>query len=104
MRRKQTAGRLERALQETAAKESRLRSLVSASPVVIYTARADGDHGVTYMSENVARWFGYTAEDFVADSAFWADRIHPEDKERVFRQLERSLGLRPAPVMDAAAS
>lgn len=80
---------LERQLQETAVKEARLRGLVSASPVVIYTARPDGDHSVTYMSENVARWFGYPAESFTSEPAFWADRVHPEDKERVFSALQK---------------
>ncbi|XXT23424.1 PAS domain-containing protein [Sorangium sp. So ce429] len=80
---------LEREIADVAAKEARLRGLVSASPIVIYTCKPSGDYGVTYMSDNVCRFFGYTAEDFTSNSSFWAERIHPDDMDRVFRSLEK---------------
>jgi len=80
---------LERDFQELSRKEARLRDLVSASPVVIYTCQPSGNFAVTYMSDNVVRHFGYTADEFTGDPSFWADRIHPDDIERVFRSLEK---------------
>ncbi|XYI01700.1 PAS domain-containing protein [Sorangium sp. So ce1128] len=35
------------------------------------------------------RFFGYTAEDFTSNSSFWAERVHPDDIDRVFRSLEK---------------
>lgn len=83
---------LERDFQELSRKEAHLRDLVSASPVVIYTCQPSGNYAVTYMSDNVFRHFGYTADEFTADPSFWADRIHPDDIERVFRSLEKLSG------------
>lgn len=79
---------LERALREFTVKEARLRHLLSASPVIIYTADAPNYH-LTYMSENVLHWFGYNAEEFISQSGFWTSCVHPEDVERVFHSLSQ---------------
>jgi diguanylate cyclase (GGDEF)-like protein/PAS domain S-box-containing protein len=42
---------------------------------------------VTFISENIKNQLSYEPKDFVDDSNFWADNIHPEDKERVFAEL-----------------
>jgi len=73
--------RIEEALRTS---EERLRYLVSSSPSVIFSAKPDGDHGATYISENVLNLLGYEAREFLEDSSFWADRIHPDDVERIF--------------------
>jgi len=73
--------RIEEALRTS---EQRLRYLVSSSPSVIFSAKPDGDHGATYISENVVNLLGYEAREFLEDSSFWADRIHPDDVERIF--------------------
>ena len=57
--------------------------LVEMSPTVIYSARASGDFGATYVSPNVTRQMGYVPEDFTEDSGFWAKGLHPDDRERV---------------------
>lgn len=79
---------LEREARELSTREARLRQLVAASPVVIYTATPT-DYAATYMSDNVVRWLGYPAVDFMSDSAFWTSRVHPDDTERIFRELEK---------------
>ena len=40
------------------------------------------------MSEGVKALWGYEREEFLADSKFWADRLHPDDVTRVFAGLE----------------
>ena len=35
------------------------------------------------MSENVRALFGYEPRDFIDDSGFWANHIHPDDRDRV---------------------
>lgn len=74
---------------ETALKlsQERLNFLLSSNPVVIYSCKAFGDYGATFMSENVRSLFGYEPEEFVNDSGFWANHIHPEDVNHVFANL-----------------
>jgi PAS domain S-box-containing protein len=67
--------------------ERRLRYLVATSPVTIYTCRPSGDFGATFISTNVNRLLGYEADEFTQSPHFWADHIHPDDRERVFSGL-----------------
>lgn len=67
--------------------ESRLNYLVSASPAVIYTCKTSGDYGATFISENVVSLTGYGPGDFVENSTFWIDHIHPEDRDRVLDDI-----------------
>ncbi|NJC87785.1 MAG: PAS domain S-box protein [Desulfuromonas sp.] len=55
------------------------RYLLSASPAVIYTCKADDSYATTYISENVVDLLGYDPHDFLDDPRFWTDRVHPED-------------------------
>jgi PAS domain S-box-containing protein len=73
--------------QRVSAVMARLQTLVSASPVVIYTCRPEGDFGATYVSPNVERQMGYLPEQFTQTPGFWAAHIHPEDRQRVFDAL-----------------
>lgn len=74
---------------QTASRESetRLNFLLTSSPVVIYTARAGGDFGATYISENVREMMGYEPEAFTGNPDFWADGIHPHDRQKIFDEL-----------------
>lgn len=40
-----------------------------------------------YISSNIQRQLGYLAKQFVEDSSFWINHIHPDDRERVFTDL-----------------
>lgn len=73
----------ERMAAEQRATEERLQHLLRSSQVVLYSLRTSGDRGVTFISDNVIGQFGYEPRQFAQDPRFWADRIHPEDKERV---------------------
>lgn len=69
------------------AARKRLEFLITASPAMIYTAKADGDFGVTFISENVINQLGYEPREFVDNSACWIDHIHPEDTARVLVEI-----------------
>lgn len=71
------------------AAHDRLRHLLGTTRVVLYAARATGDTGSTYISENVIEQFGYHPADFLADPGFWSRRLHPDDRARVLAQVER---------------
>ncbi|MGJ5675328.1 MAG: PAS domain S-box protein [Nostochopsis sp.] len=71
--------------------QQRLQHLVSATPAVIYTCKSDGDYEITFMSDNVTAMLDYQAWEFLEHSSFWSDRIHPEDKSYVFREMANLL-------------
>jgi PAS domain S-box-containing protein len=71
------------------ATQSRLQHLISVNPAVIYSCRASGDYGATYVSDNITAQLGYEPRELLENSRFWADHIHPDDAPRVFTGLQR---------------
>ena len=67
----------------------KLSFMISASPGVLYTCEPDGDFSATYVSPRISAQTGYDADDFTNDPKFWADHIHPNDKENVFQELQK---------------
>lgn len=67
----------------------RLQFLLSSSPGVIYTCKADGDYAATFISENVKLLLGYEAREIIGDANFWPNHIHPEDAPHIFAELPR---------------
>jgi diguanylate cyclase (GGDEF)-like protein/PAS domain S-box-containing protein len=58
------------------------RRLVERLPVIVYTSEM-GEHGEwLYVSPQVEKILGYTAEEFKADSGLWARLLHPDDRAR----------------------
>jgi adenylate cyclase len=66
-----------------AAADARLAQLLACSPSVIYSYRAFGDFGPTFVSPNITEWLGYEPEEYLKDPEFWRNRVHPEDLTRV---------------------
>lgn len=71
------------------ATQERLQHLISSGPAIIYSSKPDGDYGITFISENVTSQLGYKAQEFILDSRFWVDRVHPEDAPRVFAEFSQ---------------
>lgn len=69
--------------------QKRLSDVLANSPAVIYTARPGGDYGSTYYTPNVQGLLGHAPEQFICDSGFWLNHVHPEDRYGVLSQLER---------------
>ena len=59
--------------------------------VVIYIREAFEHFQPSFVSDNVTSQLGYHPEDFIQDSLFWADRIHPEDAPRVLEAFSEVL-------------
>ncbi len=68
--------------------EERLRYLLAANPAVIYACEAHGRYAATFVSENITAMLGYSNSDFLKDAHFWAEKIHPDDLDRVFADLQ----------------
>lgn len=64
--------------------------VLNASYHILYRCEAFGDFDATYISGNVETVFGYTPNEFL-QKGFWASKIHPEDKTRVFAELNQLL-------------
>lgn len=63
-----------------AASERRMQFLLATTPAVIFSLRAGGDYGTTFVSENVAQVLGFSPPEFLANPALWQERLHPEDR------------------------
>ncbi|MEG4236545.1 PAS domain S-box protein [Microcoleus sp. Pol14C6] len=74
----------EQALQTTT---NRLNFLLNYSPVVIFSSKPAGDYGATFISENIKDIWGYESREFLEDSKFWVNHLHPEDVEPVLNGL-----------------
>jgi diguanylate cyclase (GGDEF)-like protein len=72
---------------ELARTSRRLDQLLDASPVVLYLLHQD-DGGIRpqWVSDNIARLFGFRPEEVLAP-AWWASRLHPQDREAAFAAL-----------------
>ncbi|MGB2985341.1 MAG: PAS domain S-box protein [Phycisphaerae bacterium] len=75
--------------QELLEAKQRLQHLLASNPSVIYSCGTGPDYATTFISENVSRQFGYEPQEFYEDTSFWAQRIHPDDADRVLRELPR---------------
>jgi len=60
-------------------REERLSFLLSRTSAVIYTSRAEGDFGTTFVSESVQGLLGYAPQEFTSDPDFWFSHLHPDD-------------------------
>ncbi|BAY48688.1 diguanylate cyclase with PAS/PAC and GAF sensors [Scytonema sp. HK-05] len=78
---------LKRTQSELREVRDRLKYLLTASPAVIFSSRANGDYGATFISENVTAILGYQPQHFLDNSDFWVNHVHPEDIERVLRNI-----------------
>ena len=74
----------EQALRES---EERFRSLASLAPIGIY--RTDASGAVTYTSPPWQRMVGLTLEQSLGWG--WAGALHPEDKDRVAEEWQRTV-------------
>ena len=64
--------------------DQKLEHILSFSPAIIYTCRAKGDFGATFVSENMTPRFGYSTQECLDNPNFWRENIHPDGSERVF--------------------
>lgn len=69
----------------------RINHLLEASPTVLYAMRVDRDRLYpSWVSESVHRLLGFTTGE-VLQSRWWIDHLHPDDRGRAQKILERLL-------------
>jgi PAS domain S-box-containing protein len=69
--------------------EERLAFLLETMPLMIYSGKMEGEVFVPgWISHNVERITGFPVSKFLESRAFWTERIHPGDRDRVRRDVE----------------
>ncbi|MDH5570538.1 MAG: PAS domain-containing protein, partial [Gammaproteobacteria bacterium] len=66
-----------------------LDELLEESATVIYRCEPSGNFPATFISNNVTRQMGYMPEDFITDSSFWMNHIHPDERDHVLGDLSK---------------
>ncbi|MBA4312383.1 MAG: hypothetical protein C0417_07110 [Chlorobiaceae bacterium] len=75
--------------EEEILKSHREQQLIFQSvPVVLYNAVSGSDYDASWISENVQRITGFTANQFITQPNFWRERIHSDDRERVLKEFK----------------
>jgi diguanylate cyclase (GGDEF)-like protein/PAS domain S-box-containing protein len=81
--------------QATTEAERTLLALINCLPGMIYCCRNDRDWTMLYVSEGCAELTGYDAQDIVGNRRLsYADLIHPEDREQVWREVQEAVAAR----------
>ncbi|NDJ19667.1 PAS domain S-box protein [Myxacorys almedinensis] len=73
------------------AAQARLKYLLSSNPSVIYTCQPTRNRACTFVSENITQQLGYEIWQYLKDSHFWIDHIHPQDLAHVLNTMPRLL-------------
>jgi PAS domain S-box-containing protein len=80
----------EQALRQT---QALLEHIVAWSPMVMFRGLL-GARGQRYVSGNVERLLGYTQAQVLGAPGFWAEHLHPDDREGFSAALERAVAER----------
>jgi PAS domain S-box-containing protein len=75
----------------TGSAEQRYRLLVEQIPAITDIADFQGIRPFLYVSPQAEAMLGYPAEQWVADVTLWERPLHPEDRERVLAEEQRTM-------------
>ncbi len=70
--------------------ESRYRSLVERLPAIVYLAVFGEVAPWLYVSPRIEQVLGFTPEEWQADPGIWLRQVHPDDRDRVMQEENRS--------------
>jgi len=70
--------------------EVRYRTLVEQIPMITYIAPLGRVGNPLYISPQVKTILGFSREEWLTDSFLWLKQLHPEDRERVLRDISNS--------------
>jgi len=61
--------------------------IINLSHTIAFTWNNEPEWPVSFVSENVEKIFGYTAEEFLSQKIRFSDCIHPDDRDRVQQEV-----------------
>ncbi len=65
------------------------RRLIERLPAIVYSCEMGERGRWRYVSPQVEEILGYSPEEWMADPGLWAERLHPDDRERALQQETR---------------
>jgi PAS domain S-box-containing protein len=86
----QTTEGIQRAVAGAVAAEQRFADLVNSLEGIVWEADA-GTLAFGFVNERAERILGYPVEDWLGVPTFWADHIHPEDRDRAVRLTQEAI-------------
>ena len=70
--------------------EARFRTIVEKIPAITYAAALDEYSSTQYISPQIESILGFTREEFKANNNIWDKQLHPDDRERVLKEIAAS--------------
>lgn len=70
--------------------ELKLRTLTDQLPVITYSVTLQPRPHTTFISPQVQTLLGYKREEWMQHPDFWESTLHPDDRERVVREVARA--------------
>ncbi|HUU04980.1 MAG TPA: GAF domain-containing protein [Patescibacteria group bacterium] len=69
---------------EEAQKSEELQQMILATvPIAIYASPLDPEIDTSWVSGDIKKVTGFTADQYLAEKDFWRNRLHADDRERV---------------------
>src|SRR5689334_16487928 len=69
--------------------ENKYKTMVEQLPLVVYINPTDDPSYTVYISPQIKNIFGYSAEEWLADPKLWSKTLHPQDRDRVLKEIKR---------------
>ena len=69
--------------------EERYRTLVEQLPATTYLTALDEHSTTQYLSPQAESMLGWPLEDYGSDPHLWSKSLHPDDRERVLKEVAR---------------
>ena len=90
---KEAEERLEAVVHQLEHQTQRLQDIVDKIPGVVWEAAIspDGKRTTTFLSDHVEKLLGYSVEEWTASPDFGKKVMHPDDRDRVERELQALL-------------
>ena len=64
-----------------------LKEVLSTCKAVLYTCTVENDYGASFISDNIYAVTGYTSSEFLQNSGFWKEHLHPDDASHILASL-----------------
>ncbi|HPL63202.1 MAG TPA: PAS domain S-box protein [Syntrophales bacterium] len=76
--------RIERTLQQTT---DQLSLILESLPIVSFSCSAEDPFEITFISHSIEEVTGFPPEKFTGERSFWAERVHPDDLQKIVSEL-----------------
>ena len=70
--------------------EAKYQAIIEQIPAAVYTDAVDELSSTIYISPQIEQLSGYTPEEWMNDPSLWVNIIHPEDRQRVLGDHQKT--------------